>query len=156
MLRWLILLVTHAASLAIGFALGVYLLPILTAPPGPDAAALRSASQSAMFRTRFVRDLKGSDFLHWGEGEVRIAPDRIAFEGTLAPGPDYKLYLTKSFVDTRAGFLAVKNEAVRVGDVKTFSGFIVDVPPGIDVAAYTTVVVWCEAFSMFISAGKYR
>lgn len=156
MLRWLILLVTHGASLALGFALGVYLLPILTAPPGPDAAVLRSASQSAMFKTRFVRDLKGSDFLHWGEGEVRIAPDRIAFEGKLAPGPDYKLYLTKSYVDTRAGFLAIKNEAARIGDVKTFGGFIVDVPPGIDVSAYTTVVVWCEAFSMFISAGKYR
>lgn len=156
MLRWLILLTTHAASLAIGFALGVYLLPILTAPPGPDAAALQAASQSAMFKTRFVRDLPGSDILHWGEGEVRIAPKRIAFEGRLAPGPDYKLYLTKSYVDTRAGFLAIKSEAVRIGDIKTFNGFLVDVPPDIDVAAYTTVVVWCEAFSMFISAGKYR
>lgn len=156
MLRWLILLTTHAASLAIGFALGIYLLPILTAPPGPDPAALQAASRVAMFKTRFVRDLPGSDFLHWGDGEVRIAPDRIAFEGKLAPGPDYKLYLTKSFVDTRAGFLAIKNEAVRVGDIKTFNGFLVDVPSGVDVSAHTTVVVWCEAFSMFISAGKYR
>ena len=26
----------------------------------------------------------------------------------------------------------------------------------VDVAAYTTVLVWCEAFSEFITAGKYR
>jgi hypothetical protein len=30
------------------------------------------------------------------------------------------------------------------------------VPAGVDVGAYTTVVVWCEAFSKFISAAKYR
>jgi hypothetical protein len=156
MLRWLILATTHLAALAAGFALGIYALPILTAPPTPDAAALQTASQGAMFKTRFARDLKGSDFLHWGEGEVRIAADRIAFEGKLAPGPDYKLYLTKDYVDTRAGFLAIKPQAVRVGDVKTFNGFIVDVPAGVDVNAYTTVVVWCEAFNMFISSGKYR
>ena len=156
MLRWLILLATHVTSLAIGFALGVYFLPILTAPPGPDVAVLQAASQAAMFKTRFERNLKGSDFLHWGDGEVRLAPDRISFEGRLAPGPDYKLYLTKSYVDTREGFLAVKAEALRIGDIKTFNGFLVSVPPVADVTAYTTVVAWCEAFNMFISAGKYR
>jgi hypothetical protein len=156
MVRWLVLLVTHLLTLAAGFALGVYMLPILTAPPSPDRAALQQASQGAMFKTRFVRDLKGSDFFHWGEGEVRISANRIAFEGKLAPGPDYKLYLSKDYVDTRDGFLAVKKQAVRLGDVKTFDRFIVDVPPGVDVGAYTTVVVWCEAFGMFISAGRYR
>lgn len=44
----------------------------------------------------------------------------------------------------------------RIGEIKTFNGFIVDVPAGVDVNAYTTVVVWCEAFSQFISAAKYR
>ena len=39
---------------------------------------------------------------------------------------------------------------------KTFNGFLVDVPSGIDIAAYTTVVVWCEAFGQFISAAKYK
>lgn len=43
-----------------------------------------------------------------------------------------------------------------MGDVKTFENFIVEVPASVDVAKYNTVVVWCEAFSQFITAAKYR
>lgn len=155
-MRKLLLALTHLAMLGIGFALGVYLLPILTAPKGPDKAALESAAKDAMYKARFERNLKGSDFLHWGEGEVRVARNRIAHEGRLAPGPDYKLYLVKEFVDTRDAFLKIKASALRIGDVKTFDGFLIDVPEGVDVSAYTTVLVWCEAFSQFITAAKYR
>lgn len=155
-MRKIILLVTHAAALAVGVALGIYLLPILTAPKGPDEAALKAAGSEAMFKGRFERALKGSDFLHWGEGDVQVARSKIAHRGRLAPGPDYKLYLVKDFIDTREGFLKVKAEARRIGDVKTFDGFIVDVPPDVDVTAYTTALVWCEAFSQFITAAKYR
>ena len=43
-----------------------------------------------------------------------------------------------------------------MGDVKTFNGFIVEVPAGIDVRAHNTVVIWCEAFDQFISAAEYQ
>jgi hypothetical protein len=156
MLRWLVRIATHVAALAIGFAAGIYALPILTAPKGPDAAALQAAAAGSLFTARFERNLKGSDFLHWGEGEVRVMRDKISHQGRLAPGPDYKLYLAREFVDTKEGFLRIKAGARQIGDVKTFNGFIVDVPAGVDVGQYTTVVVWCEAFSQFISAAKYR
>ncbi|MCZ8259874.1 MAG: DM13 domain-containing protein [Beijerinckiaceae bacterium] len=156
MLKKLVLLGTHLAMLGIGFAIGIYTLPILIAPKGPDQAALVAAAQGAMFRGEFRRDLKGSDFFHWGEGKVSLTPQRIAHEGKLAPGPDYKLYLVKSFVEDEDGFLAVKGEARLIGDVKTFNGFILDVPAGVDLAAYTTVLVWCETFSEFITAARYR
>jgi hypothetical protein len=155
-MRKLVLLVTHVAMLGIGVALGIYLLPILTAPKGPDKAELQAVASEAMFKGRFERSLKGSDFLHWGEGEVRLSPRRIGHEGRLAPGPDYKLYLLKDYVDTREGFLKVKASARRIGDVKTFEGFVLDVPADVDIQAYTTVLVWCEAFSQFITAAKYR
>lgn len=156
MLRWILLFATHLIALVAGFAAGIYVLPILTAPPGPDRAVLQATMQSALFKGRFERGLKGSDFLHWGEGEVRVAADKIAHEGRLAPGPDYKLYLAPAFVDTRDGFLKIKDQSRRIGNVNTFNGFVVDVPAGVDVKAFTSVVVWCEAFSMFISAAKYR
>ena len=156
MLRSLILLATHILALGVGFSIGVYTLPILTAPQSPDKAALQATASSALFKGRFERNLKGSDFLHWGEGDVRVLQNRIAHEGRLAPGPDYKLYLAPSFVDTKEGFLKIKDQSRRIGDVKSFEGFLIDVPPGVDVKAYTTVVVWCEAFSQFISAAQYR
>ena len=60
------------------------------------------------------------------------------------------------FVEDEAGFEAIKASSYRVGDVKTFQGFILDVPADVDVNQFNTVLVWCEAFGEFITAGKYR
>lgn len=156
MKRWLLLLGSHTAALGIGFALGIFALPILTAPPPPTQAEAASAADGAMFTGKFRRDLKGSDLLHWGEGTVSIGRERIVLTGRLAPGPDYKLYLSPDFVETEADFARLKSAMVRVGDVRTFDNFVVEVAPSIDVERYTTVIVWCESFGQFITAARYR
>ena len=156
MRRLILLLISHTAVLAIGFALGIYLLPILTAPPAPDAAVLQESAQDAQYSAVFDRDLRGSDFLHWGEGKVSLTPTRIVHEGKLAPGPDYKLYLVSEFVEHEDDFLPLKDASPRIADIKTFEGFLVDVPDDIDIAQYNTVLVWCETFGEFITAAKYR
>ena len=156
MRRFIFALFTHGAALAVGVALGIYLLPILTAPPSPDSAMLEEKAQSALFTAELTRDLPGSDFLHWGEGTISLSATEIVHTGALAPGPDYKLYLVPDFVDDEDSFNAVKSSALQLGDVKTFEGFIVNVPEGTDLEAFTTVVIWCEAFGEFITSGKYR
>ena len=156
MIRAILLLCSHGAVLAVGFALGVYFLPILTAPKGPDEAALAAAAEQAQYEATLTRDLKGSDFLHWGEGTISVSGSQIVHTGALSPGPDYKLYLVKEFIEDEAGFQEVQDTAVQLGDIKTFDGFIVDVPDGVNIDDYTTVLVWCEAFSEFITAAKSR
>ena len=156
MKRALLLTLTHLVTAAIGFAAGVYVLPILTAPQSPSEQEAAAAAKGAQYHVRFHKDLKGSDFLHWGEGKVAIGRERVAFTGQLAPGPDYKLYFSPEYVDTKEGFLRVKSRAARAGDIRTFDAFVVSVPPAIDIGAYDTVVVWCERFSMFITSAKYR
>lgn len=155
-MKRLALAVSHAVAVAIGFALGVYLLPILTAPEAPSAEQVRTQAGAARYTGQFRRDLKGSDPLHWGEGTVTVAARSIALAGELAPGPDYKLYLSTEFVETEQDFKRLKPGMVRVADIKTFRNFLVPVPEGVDVARYTTVIVWCETFSQFITAAKYR
>nr|WP_145549302.1 DM13 domain-containing protein [Variovorax boronicumulans] len=154
--HFVLLLGSHLAVLGVGFALGVYFLPVLTAPPAPSAAEVAAQAQAAQWTAQFRRDLKDSDALHWGEGTVTVAARSIALAGELAPGPDYKLYLSPEFVETEADFLRVKAAMVRVGDVRTFRNFVVAVPEPIDVARYTTVIVWCESFGQFITAARYR
>jgi hypothetical protein len=156
MKRILLLAVTHGAALAVGFALGIYLLPILTAPAAPSVTEVGAATAQAEFKGEFRRDLKDSDFLHWGEGTVSVSRSAIALMGKIAPGPDYKLYLSPEFVETEADFKRLKPKMARVGDVKTFENFIVPVPEGIDPKAYTTAIVWCESFNEFITAARYR
>ncbi len=151
LLRWLI---THGIALVLGFGLGVYFLPILTAAPAPDSAKLQEMAASAEFSGTFTRDLRGSDFLHWGEGTISLSTSEITHQGKLAPGPDYKLYLTKGLVDHEDTF--DRSKAVQLGDVKSFSGFILSVPEGVDIADYDSVLIWCESFSEFITAATYK
>lgn len=156
MSKWLILAMTHAFAVVAGFAAGIYTLPILIAPPAPTLAEVGAVASQALFRGQFRRDLAGSDALHWGEGEVAVSATAVALEGRVAPGPDYKLYLSPEFVETEADFERVKPRMMRVGDVRTFENFVVALPPGVDPAAYDTVIVWCESFGQFITAAKYR
>ena len=154
--KQLVLVITHSAALAFGFALGIYALPILTAPQAPSTAEVQAAAGAARYTGQFRRDLKDSDALHWGEGTVSVAPRSISLVGEIAPGPAYKLYLATEFVETEADFMRIKAGALQVGDVKTFKNFIVPVPESVDVERYNTVIIWCESFSQFITAAKYR
>ena len=156
MKKVLLLVFSHLVVLVIGFVAGIYVLPILIAPPAPSAAEVKTIGGAAEYRAEFRRDLKGSDPLHWGEGTVSVGHKAIALEGRVAPGPDYKLYLAPEFVDTKDEFLKLKARALRIGDVKTFENFVVAVPASADITRYNTVVVWCETFSQFITAAKYR
>jgi hypothetical protein len=45
---------------------------------------------------------------------------------------------------------------VRVGDVRIFENFIVAVLESIDPRAFNAVIVWCESFTQFITAARYR
>ena len=154
--RTVLLLASHALALLVGFGAGIYALPILTAPTGPSAEQVAQAAVGGMYRGEFRRDLKDSDPLHWGEGTVSLTSQQIVFTGRLAPGPDYKLYLSPEFVETEADFQRLKSTMQRVGDVKTFENFIVPLPPGVDPARHTSVIVWCETFNQFITAARYR
>ena len=149
-------IVSHTLTLVLGFVLGIYLLPILTAPKSPDAATLQKMANNAIFSASLTRDLRGSDFLHWGEGKISITPSQIVHDGKLAPGPDYKLYLVPKFVEHEDDFLPIKNTAKYIGDVKSFNGFVLDIHEGVNPNDYSTVVIWCEAFSEFITAAQYK
>lgn len=156
MKKLLLLLTTHAAAVIGGFALGIYALPILTAPVSPTNAEVEDAIVRGTYRGEFRRDLAGSDFLHWGEGAVAVGPDKVVLMGKLAPGPDYRLYLSPEFVEDEAGFESIKKGSVEVGPVKTFTNFMVPIPGDIDPTRYNTVVIWCESFGEFITAAEYR
>jgi hypothetical protein len=155
-MKALVLVLTHAAAMGLGFALGIYTLPILTAPKAPTDEAAAAAAAGAEYTGEFRLDLAGSDLLHWGEGTISVGAEAIVFTGELAPGPDYKLYLSPEFVDTEAGFQRIKARMAQIGEVKTFDRFVISVPSSVDVSAYTTVVVWCESFDQFITAARYR
>ena len=151
-----LLLVSHSFIGAVGFAIGIYVLPILIEPEAPSVSQVSAVEESARYSSAFTRDLKGSDTLHWGEGKVSVGEHSISHMGKLAPGPDYKLYLSPEFVETEEDFNRLKSQMALVGDVKTFNNFLVTIPVGVDPSQYTAVIVWCETFGEFITAAKYQ
>ncbi|MFQ3235104.1 MAG: hypothetical protein ACI9C4_000658 [Paraglaciecola sp.] len=155
--RQIILLIfTHLSVGAFGVALGIYMLPILIAPTSPTESEVTELSSQAQYSAIFKKNRKDSDSFHWGEGLVSIGSDYITLIGNLAPGPDYKLYLSTEFVETEADFNRLKANMALVGNVKTFENFAVKIPQDIRLSRYNTVIVWCETFGEFITSAKYR
>lgn len=157
LLRRLFAIVVLVGTFAAGFAAGVYTLPIIIAQRGAAEATPPPAASPEDRRGTFVRDLPGSDPLHWGTGDLRMGGGSLVFEESveLAPGPDYRVYLTRRFIDNKPGFLSVKADSIEVGSLKTFRGPLTfDIPPSVNTDAYDNVLVWCEAFSMFITSAR--
>ena len=153
--RYIILALTFKfiAGIVIGFGLGVYFLPIIIAEAPADQAVVAAAASSAEKQAVFVKDRKGSDSFHWGDGVLYLTADSVTLEGRLSPGPDYRLYLTPKFVETGRDFEAIKSQSLEVARIKGFENFSYSLPPGVDVNAYGAVVVWCERFGQFITSG---
>jgi hypothetical protein len=150
------LILTHSLCIVFGFAMGIYALPILVQPDSPSMNSIQSVANQAIYSGTFQKDRKDSDFFHWGEGSVSISEDQIAFVGELAPGPDYKVYLSPLFVETEVDFNANKSKMVKVGEVKTFDRFTVNLSEEINTSDYNTVIVWCETFGEFITSARYK
>ena len=152
----ILLISSYIIVFVLGFGLGIYLLPILTSPKSVNIDKIIKLEKNALYKTVFVRDLKGSDLFHWGEADVSVSKNEIIVNGSIAPGPDYKLYLTKEFAGQEEEFLSIKDNSRYVAEVKTFKNFVITVPEDIDINDYNTIVIWCESFSEFITATKYK
>lgn len=109
----------------------------------------------AKYKGEFNRNQKGSDVFHWAEGELYVTDSEIAFRGQVAPGPDYKIYLTKAQAVDKNSFLEMKKEAVLIGELKNFGNFRKSIPDSVNVNEFTTVQIWCERFSKFIGSAVY-
>ena len=141
-----------------GFLLGVYALPIIVEwRHGVEERAQAPEASEEDPYGEFDRNSPGSDALHWGEGRVRVSQGNLVFEENvrLAPGPDYRVYLSKTFAQTREEFLEVKPVSVEIASLEVFSGPLsFPIPPEVDTDVYDNIVVWCEAFAMYIASAR--
>jgi hypothetical protein len=150
------LLISHLTFLGAGTGLGIYLLPILTAQENASLNEINDVKKLAKYKGEFDRNQKGSDVFHWAEGELYVTDSEIAFKGQVAPGPDYKIYLTKAQAVDKNSFLEMKKEAVLIGELKNFGNFRKSIPDSVNVNEFTTVQIWCERFSKFIGSAVYQ
>jgi len=148
------LVASHLSLAGIGFAAGIYILPVLTAEKNSGVDEIKSVKQNARYFGKFEKNQVGSNAVHWAEGNLYINDREIAFEGSVAPGPDYKIYLTKTQANTKDEFMNIKEESLYIGDLKNFGNFIKQLPNGVEISDYAAVQIWCERFEQFISSAS--
>ena len=147
---------SHLALFGVGFGVGIYVLPILTAEKNSSADEIKEVKNNARYTGAFFKNQKGSNAVHWVDGKLYVSDQEIAFEGSIAPGPDYKIYLTKTQADDRNSFLKIKEESLYIGDLKNYGNFKKSLPNGVNIDENTTVQIWCEKFEQFIGSAQYR
>ena len=86
------LLLTHLGALVLSFGPGLWSGHLLYAhpysAPAPTYSELNMASSSTRFLGVFRGDLKDSDALLGGQGQMLIGADTIAPQGALSSDPD--------------------------------------------------------------------
>lgn len=117
---------------------------------------IQTVKDNARYNGVFDKNQKGSNAVHWAEGKLYVNDKEIAFEGSVAPGPDYKIYLTKTQANDRESFMKIKEDSLYIGDLKNFGNFKKSLPNGVNIDEYTTVQIWCEKFEQFISSASFK
>jgi hypothetical protein len=64
------------------------------------------------------------------------------------------LYRTKDLIEAKERFEAARANAVQVGPIKAFEKFSLEMPDGIDISDFGAALIWCEAFSAFITVAE--
>jgi len=140
-------------GVAAGFALGIFLYPyifladIVGTDKVPDAAAKQVAARGSFIHAN------PSDPIHYGRGEVTVYRDVVHLEANfeVGPGPKYHVYLVPER-DVKPDTEVAKTMFVDLGRLRAFKGSQnYELPEGLDLGRYPSLVIWCEQFGVLIS-----
>ena len=147
-----VFLVGGVLGTGFGVALGFFLFPFVFAPP-PAMDTIAEVDRAALVATGTFIHADPSDPIHYGAGGVSVYRQAVFLEPDfkVGPGPAYRVYLVPR-ASIRAAGEVVDTMYVDLGPLRAFEGSQrYPIPPGVDLADYPSVVIWCERFSVLIS-----
>jgi hypothetical protein len=171
----LIFLLGGVCGTGFGVALGFFFFPFVFPPPpaterltATDTAprvAVDSASASRPAGAGATQDqpkpaatgtfihANPTDPVHWGRGKVS-AYERVIFlepDFEVGPGPKYHVYLVPK-ANIRREAEVKDTMFIDLGRLRAFKGSQrYEIPEGVNLKDYPSVVIWCEAFGVLIS-----
>ena len=146
------------AGTAFGVALGFFAFPYVFPPPPATEQLSEVDRRGAVLAEGTFIHANPSDPIHYGKGTATVRRDSV-FLGEnfeVGPGPKYHVYLVpKATIRSSAD---LKNEMfVDLGRLRAFKGSQrYAIPPGVDLAKYQSVIIWCEQFSVLISPADLK
>jgi len=154
----LVFLVGGVLGLAGGFALGIFVYPyvfladiVATEKVDPQVA------RKALAHGEFIH-ANPSDPIHYGKGRVTVYESVLHLEPDfeVGPGPKYHVYLVPE-KNVLPSTNVARTMFVDLGRLKAFKGSQnYEVPAGVDVAKFDSVVIWCEQFGVLISPAALK
>jgi hypothetical protein len=153
MWRWLaIFLLGGVLGTAFGVALGFFLFPFVFPPP-EAAEQLTTSERGKLVATGEFIHANPSDPVHYGKGKVSVYEGVVFLHDDfeVGPGPAFHVYLVPAANIREAGQVTGAM-FVDLGGLRAFKGSQnYRIPPGVDLAKFPSVVIWCEQFSVLIS-----
>jgi hypothetical protein len=146
-------------GLAGGVALGIFVYPYafltdIVAKEKVDKP-VGVEQRKVLARGTFIHP-NPSDPIHYGKGRVTVYEGLLYLEPDfeVGPGPKYHVYLVPE-AEVLPSTNVAKTMFVDLGRLRAFKGSQnYEVPAGVDVAKYASVVIWCEQFGGLISPAK--
>ncbi len=146
-------------GLAGGVALGIFVYPYafltdIVAKEKVDKPA-GVEQRKVLARGTFIHP-NPSDPIHYGKGRVTVYEGLLYLEPDfeVGPGPKYHVYLVPE-AEVLPSTNVAKTMFVDLGRLRAFKGSQnYELPAGVDVAKYASVVIWCEQFGVLISPAK--
>jgi hypothetical protein len=154
----LVFVIGGVLGAAAGFAAGIFVYPyifladIVATEKVEDRAARKAVAKGAFIHAN------PRDPIHYGKGGVTVYQDLLHLEADfeVGPGPKFHVYLVpekKVTTDTKVA----QSMYVDLGRLKAFKGSQnFPVPPGVNLANYGSVVIWCEQFNVLISPAELK
>ncbi len=136
-----------------GFVLGIFFFPFIFLNDTIATEQVdRSRSGKLLAVGKFIH-ADPSDPLHWGKGEVKVHEKLVHLGGDfeVGPGPKYHVYMLMDSPIRKSSDVS-RFRLIDLGRLKHFKGSQnYGVPQGIKLTEFSSVVIWCEGFSVLIS-----
>ena len=147
-------------GLAAGVAIGVFAYPYVfltdivakekVAPPEKP-----SVERKVLARGTFIH-ANPSDPIHYGKGRVTVYEGVLYLEPDfeVGPGPAFHVYLVPE-AEVVPSTNVERSMYVDLGRLRAFKGSQnYEVPAGVEIAKFGSVVIWCEKFGVLISPAR--
>lgn len=142
----------------LGVALGFFLFPYVFPPP-PAAEVLSDADRAVkvVAEGTFIH-ADPNDPIHWGKGGVSVRRTSVFLHDDfeVGPGPKFHVYLVPKANIRTSGDLG-NQMFVDLGRLRAFKGSQrYEIPAGVNLADFNSVVIWCEQFAVLISPADLK
>ncbi len=137
----------------VGFAIGIFVYPYIFLADVTANERLTGAESKPVLATGTFIHADPADPVHYGKGSVAVYGEAVVLgrDFEVGPGPAFHVYLVPRAGIARSAELEGQ-KFVDLGRLRAFKGSqVYDVPAGVDLKTYGSVIIWCEAFGVLIS-----